>query len=113
MDCDICDNYEEGVVTDFYKTWKSVCEILLNSSKEDFDEKEEWYIENSTDDLRREVRKIVKNNREGKALKKVTFDKKDKTLVHPKKKIAQENQVNHKHPIDAITNTTMNIGSSM
>ena len=82
-------NYEEDVVTKFPKKSKSECGVVLNSSNEDFNKEEEWYIGKSTDDFRCEVH--AKNDKEGKTLKKVTFYKQNKTLVHPKKKTVQQN----------------------
>ena len=43
-----------------FKKLKNDCAIIEKSSKQDFHKKDEWYIENSTDDLRREFQKPQK-----------------------------------------------------
>ena len=40
-----------------FKKLKNDCAIIEKSSKQDFHKKDEWYIENSTDGLRREFQK--------------------------------------------------------
>ena len=44
--------FDEDIVAELSRQWKKECELHKNNIKSDFEKKEEWYRENSTEEFR-------------------------------------------------------------
>ena len=48
-------HFDEDIAVELSQQWKKECESHESNAKSDFEKKEEWYTENSTEEFRRDT----------------------------------------------------------